>query len=252
MLKAYFFLSRRDGMTLDKFVDYYENTHAHLIADNLPDPSDSRRNFLVWSDDELETLGSRPFDVLTAITYESRAKFEDSMKVYASPPFNEVVTEDELRFINRERVRFAPVDEVIEGVPADEWRAAPAVPKGAKLMRLTRRPETQDPDTFRSVYESFEAPLVQLLTAGCIDYRRNYIRSSDPFSFMTDEFGDELNSHRWDLVEEFCFADAAGAKAAAKALNAASIAEPLAGAFRTSAIECDQYSSTATTSAPTK
>jgi hypothetical protein len=245
MLKAYYFLWRRDGMTRDEFVAYYEDIHVDLIVGNLPLARDFRRNFPVWPGSEAEHLGSSPFDVLTAITHESRTRFEEAMKVYRSPPFSDTVTADELRFINRDRVRFVPVDEVIDQLPEGEWQVGPAAPEGAKLLRLIRRPEALDAGAFRTGYETSQVPLLRSHFDGCTDYRRNYIRATDAFSFMSDELKAEPEAQNWDLVEEFCFTDAARAQAAATAMNAASVPEPLAGMTRTSAIVCDQYSRTA-------
>lgn len=245
MLKAYYFLWRRPGMTRDEFIEYYEEIHVDLIVSNLPRASDFRRNYPAWQHNHADHLGTLPFDVLTAITYQSRASFEEAMRVYHSPPFNEVVTEDELRFVNRGRVRFVPVDEVIDQTSDDQWRPAPAVPEGAKLLRLTRRPATIDPNAFQSIYEAAEAPGIRPLIDGCIDYRRNYIRVDDPFCFMTPELHAEIASHGLvdcDLVEELCFIDTVSAAAAAVALDAAPlVAGPLGDAAHTSVITCDQH-----------
>jgi len=245
MLKAYYFLWRRAGMMRDEFIEYYEEIHADLIVSNLPRASDFRRNYPAWQHSHPDQLGSLPFDVLTAITYDSRASFEEAMRVYRSPPFSEVVTEDELRFVNRGLVRFVPVDEVIDQISDDQWRPAPAVPEGAKLLRLTRRPATIDPNAFQSIYEAAEVSGIRPLINGCVDYRRNYIRVDDPFCFMTPELQAEIASHGLigcDLVEELCFIDTVSAAAAAVELDAAPVvAGPLGGAVRTSAISCVQH-----------
>lgn len=245
MLKAYYFLWRRDGMTRDEFIDYYEKSHIDLILDNLPRAKDFRRNYPVWQAGHTEYLGSPLFDVLTGITYDSRTTFEASLDVYHSSPFSEIVTEDELRFINRARMKFMPVDEVIDHLPEDQWQPAPVVAEGAKLLRLTRRPAELDPSEFRRFYEASETPAIRPLINGCVDYRRNYVRWSDPLNFMTDELRAEIDSLGLigcDLVEEFCFADTVSAATAALTLDGAPAhSQPMTGMLCTPVIGCTQH-----------
>ncbi|OHV57576.1 hypothetical protein BCD48_42865 [Pseudofrankia sp. BMG5.36] len=121
--------------------------------------------------------------------------FETALHVYHSSPFSEMVTEDELRFINRGRVRFVPVDEILDQASEDRWYPAPLSPEGAKLLRLTQRPTALDPDMFRDVYERYEVPAIRQLIAGCADYRRNYVGSTDSFCFATPELQAEIGAH---------------------------------------------------------
>lgn len=222
MLKAYYFLWRRPGMSRSEFIDYYENKHAALISANLTPGRDFRRNFPIWESTSDDILSKPSFDVLTAITYASRSHFEAAMHTYHSEPFHEIVVEDELRFIDRNRVKFIPVDEVIDGAPDGDWFPAPYVPAAAKVLRFTRVEAGLDHD-WRAAYEADGVPAVREKVAGCLDYRRNYIRRTDDFSFMTPFLLEEIASHGLVdccLVEEICFADAASATAAAQRLQA--------------------------------
>lgn len=241
MLKAYYFLWRREGMNRAEFVDYYEEIHADLIIDNLPPASDFRRNYLGWVANDAGAVGVRPFDVLTAITYPSDEHFGAAMHAYHSPPFSEIVTEDELRFVSRDLVRFQPVEELIDHAPG-EWFAAPKA--CAKLLRLTRRPAGIDQGEFRRLYEAEEASRVRSQVAGCIDYRRNYVLSSHPLCSITPDLEAEIASHGFvtcDLIEEFCFPDSNAATEAARRLDEdGALAGSFAGAARTRAIEIDQ------------
>lgn len=220
MLKAYYFLWRRPDMTRAEFIDYYENIHANLIFDNLPRALDFRRNYPLWREQHENYVGSCPFDVLTAITYSDKAAFEEAMNIYHSPPFSEIVTADELRFIDRSRVRFVPVDEVSDPNESGHWLAGPR--KVFKLLRLVRRAPSMEPDRFRSLYETHEVPVLRQILAGCVDYRRNYIRVADQLHFITPELQAEIADHKMvecDLVEEICFEEAGEAAAAAARLD---------------------------------
>ncbi|KAH6986637.1 hypothetical protein EDB80DRAFT_690782 [Ilyonectria destructans] len=244
MMKAYYFLWRRTGMDRNEFIDYYENPHVDLILRNLPKHDDFRRNYPAWDRSNTADLGSPLFDAMTAITYESPVKFAEALATFYSQPFNQIVTEDELRFLDRSRIKFVMVDEIIDEVPENKWRPAPMVVEDAKLIRLIRRPAALDAAEFRKAYEALQAPAIRSTVGSCVDYRRNYIRGSDSHNFTTPELENNLDIHSviaCDLIEELCFASSADADAAVRALDGVGVGTPLlTGMLGTSAIICDQ------------
>ncbi|KAH7141799.1 hypothetical protein EDB81DRAFT_884857 [Dactylonectria macrodidyma] len=149
-MKAYYFLWRRTGMDRKEFIDYYEKPHVDLILLNVPRHNDFRRNYPVWDRSNTADPGSPPFDALTAITYNNPAMFAEALATFYSQPFNQIVTEDELRFLDRSRIKFVMVDEIIDDVPENEWRPAPMVVEEAKLIRLIKRPAALDAAEFRT------------------------------------------------------------------------------------------------------
>lgn len=232
-------------MGRDEFIEYYEAPHYNLIVENLPKHADFRRNYPMCHHGRISDSGFKFFDVMTAITYENREKFDEAMRIFYSQPFNKTVTEDELRFLDRSCMKFMVVDEVIDQVPEDKWRPAPVVDNEAKLVRLIRRPPKVDLDTFREAYETLQAPAVRSATAGCLDYRRNYVRGSDLYNYTTpllqQQFSDDL-SVSCDIIEEFCFSSSSAATTAAVALDSVSMkSKVLMGMLSTPVIICDQY-----------
>jgi EthD domain len=215
MQKGIYFLQRRPGMAREEFITYYETVHQPLIMANLPRPLDFRRHFPVWSPSAQTRSADGRFDSLTAITYESRQAFMDAFKRYSSSSFNPIVVEDEARFIDRGRVFFVPVEEVIAADSEDDfWCAAPPSP-GGKLLRFVWRPDEIDAAEFRARDRSTTS--ARALLEGCLEVRRNYLMPDDPLAFSTQDLAgiDRLTDYRrCDAVEEYSFAADGDARAA--------------------------------------
>ncbi|KAF5236799.1 hypothetical protein FANTH_11120 [Fusarium anthophilum] len=244
MLKAYYFLWRHTGMDCEEFMEYYENTHLDLIIDNVPKHDDFRRLYPAWHRSGTAHYDlKKPFDVMTGITYGRRASFEEGATKIYSPPFNEIVTQDERRFLDYSLMKFVVVHEVIVRGPQDKWQPAPHVADGAMLVRLVRRPDGQDRTEFRKSYETLQATAILSAVNGCVDYRCNYVSESDQYSFMTsqltEEYGHGLTAS-FDLIEEFCFSTVTNAEAGARALEGVGVHSILLRGMRyTHAIVCD-------------
>jgi hypothetical protein len=207
MQKGCYFLQRRPGMTREEYITYYETVHRPLIMANLPRPLDFRRHFPVWSPSARTRSADSRFDSLTAITYESRQAFMDAFKRYSSSSFNPIVVADEIKFADRGRVSFVPVEEVIAADSEDDlWCPAPRSP-GGKLLRFVWRPDEIDAAEFRARDRS--ATGARALLEGCLEVRRNYLMPDDPMAFSTEDLAgiDRLTDfRRCDAVEEYSFA----------------------------------------------
>jgi EthD domain len=214
MQKAFYFLHRRPGMTREQYITYYETVHQPLIMANLPRPLDFRRHFPLWSSSAQTRSADIRFDSLTAITYKSRQAFVDSYERYSSSSFNPIVVEDETKFIDRGRVSFVPVEEVIEVNSEDDlWRPAPGS-SGGKLLRFVWRPDEIDAVEFRARDRSTTG--ARALLEGCLEVRRNYLMPDDPFAHSTEDLAgiDRLTDYRrCDAVEEYSFAADGDARA---------------------------------------
>ncbi|KAH7142688.1 hypothetical protein B0J13DRAFT_623298 [Dactylonectria estremocensis] len=236
-------------MDRNEFIDYYEKPHVDLILLHVPKHDDFRRNYPASDWSNTADPGLPPFDALTAITYKNPATFAEANATFYSQPFNQIVTEDELRFLDRSRIKFVMVDEIIDQVPENEWRPAPMFVEGAKLIRLIRRPAALDTTEFRKAYEALQAPATRSAVSSCVDYRRNYVRGSDSHNFTTPELQNNPGHHSvvaCDLIEELCFASSADANAAVRTLDSIGVRTPLlTGMLGTPAIICDQRLRTA-------
>jgi hypothetical protein len=241
MQKAFYFLQRRPGMTRDEYITYYETVHRPLIMANLPRPLDFRRHYPVWSPSARTRSADLRFDSLTAITYESRQAFLDSYERYSSSSFNPIVVEDETKFLDRGRMSFVPVEEVIEAESENDfWCAAPRSP-GGKLLRFVWRPDEIDAVEFRARDRSTTG--ARALLGGCREVRRNYLMPDDPFANSTEDLAgiDRLTDYRrCDAVEEYSFAADGDARAALARLARADFGRTNGpAALRVETVACD-------------
>ncbi|KAF5988713.1 hypothetical protein FBULB1_1321 [Fusarium bulbicola] len=123
MLKAYYFVWRRTGMDRKEFMTYYENTHLDLIIDNVPKHNNFRRLYQTW-----HRSGTARYDL------------KKPLDVMTGPPFNEIVTQDERRFLDCSLMKFVVVHEVIVRGPQDKWQPAPHVADGAIMTCIQNDP----------------------------------------------------------------------------------------------------------------
>ena len=116
MKKALVFLSKRDDISREAFVDYYENTHAPLIRRLLPSISEYRRNY-VHHGEAPHAHGRTParehpgFDVVTEIWFEDESAWRSFVTEISKPEVAAQIAEDELNFLNRTANRLILVDE---------------------------------------------------------------------------------------------------------------------------------------------
>lgn len=111
-VKVMCLLKRKPGLSLEEFIDYYENKHAPMILRILPYHADYRRNY-VRQGGELSTMDGQPadYDVITEASFATREDFDRFCLEAAKPELREMVIADELNFIDRENLRFFIVDE---------------------------------------------------------------------------------------------------------------------------------------------
>ncbi len=102
MLKQICFFRKRPDMTMDEFMDYYENQHSQLSkrqgrAPAMPNAVRYVRRYLVPEKNPVTGKVIDPgFDCIMEIWWESRADFENSQKLISSPDRLPMVKEDEL------------------------------------------------------------------------------------------------------------------------------------------------------------
>jgi EthD domain len=101
MLKVFGFLSKREDLKTQAFIDYYENHHVPLVLSMAPTPTIYKRNYLVRGDEfnrEEETID---FDVITELAFPDRAAFVDWIEKLSV----EAIGADEERFLDRSWTR---------------------------------------------------------------------------------------------------------------------------------------------------
>jgi hypothetical protein len=110
MFRVFGFLTKRDGLGMQEFIDYYENKHVPLICSLAPLPIIYKRRYLgerLTADD-----GEIDFDVMTELVFADRQAFEAWMAELAKPGVGVRVVADEEKFLNRARTRAYAIEEL--------------------------------------------------------------------------------------------------------------------------------------------
>lgn len=102
MLKQICFFRKRADMTMDQFMDYYENQHSQLSkragrAPSIPGAVRYVRRYLVPEKNPVTGEVIDPgFDCIMEIWWKSREDFENSQKIISSPDRLPMIKADEL------------------------------------------------------------------------------------------------------------------------------------------------------------
>jgi hypothetical protein len=116
MLKILAFLTKREGIETQAFIDYYEKTHVPLICGLAPTPIAPivyKRNFLRRGDQFNKEDGAIDFDVVTELVFPDRAAYLAWTAHLSRPGSGEQVVADELKFLDRSRTRAYVVEECV-------------------------------------------------------------------------------------------------------------------------------------------
>lgn len=108
MFKIMILIKRRAGMSMDEFIDYYENHHAPLGLRVLPNMKGYTRRYLTPLGEAAPEL---PYDVATEIVFDDAADFERAMGYLNDPATRAEVDADEERLFDRSTITFMKVDE---------------------------------------------------------------------------------------------------------------------------------------------
>jgi len=111
MLKIFGFLSKREDIGTQAFIDYYENNHVPLICSLAPTPTGYKRNYLVRGDEFNLEDGAIDFDVVTELVFPDRAAFLAWGAAVGTGVGGERVAADELMFLDRSRTRAYVIEE---------------------------------------------------------------------------------------------------------------------------------------------
>lgn len=105
MFKTVALLARKDGISHQEFVDYYENNHVPLIRSVIPNIREYRRNYLVHESAIGAPEAPAPqFDVITEIYFDDRAGYEEMLAISAGEAGGRIRA-DEAKFLDRRRTR---------------------------------------------------------------------------------------------------------------------------------------------------
>ncbi len=113
MFKVFGFLSKREGMTTQGFIDYYENNHVPLICRLAPTPIVYKRNYLSRGDELNRGENAIDFDVVTELVFPDRAAYLVWRAALSKPGSGEQVVADEEKFLDRSRTRACIIEEQV-------------------------------------------------------------------------------------------------------------------------------------------
>ncbi len=103
MFKQICFFRKRPDMTLEEFMDYYENQHSQLSkrmgrSPSIPNAQRYVRRYLKPEKNPVTGEVHDPgYDCIMEIWWNSREDFENSQKIIASPDRLPAVREDEVK-----------------------------------------------------------------------------------------------------------------------------------------------------------
>jgi EthD domain len=72
MVKVFAFLTRRNGLDTEAFIDHYENKHVPLVLSLAPAPLLYKRNYVVRGDELNREDDTIDFDVVTELVFADR------------------------------------------------------------------------------------------------------------------------------------------------------------------------------------
>jgi hypothetical protein len=113
MLKILAFLTKRQDLETQAFLEHYETKHIPLIKSLAPTPLVYKRSYLVRGDALNLDDGSIDFDVVTAFVFADRDAYQAWAAAVFKPGAAEQVATDEARFLDRARTRTFIVEEFV-------------------------------------------------------------------------------------------------------------------------------------------
>lgn len=107
MLKVYAFLTKREGMETQAFIEHYEKNHLPLVLSLVRTPIVYKRNYLVRGDEFNREEDTIDFDVVTELVFPDRAGFVEWVEKLSV----EAIATDEEKFVDRSRTRAYVIEE---------------------------------------------------------------------------------------------------------------------------------------------
>ena len=112
MFKTVCLLKRRQGMSFEDFVAYYETYHRRIGEKVLPTCRRYMRRYLRPVPNPLTgEVVELDYDVLTEMWFETREAFEAAMVALSVPEIAAEIAEDEERLFDRSKNRFCTIEE---------------------------------------------------------------------------------------------------------------------------------------------
>jgi len=105
------YLTRKSGLTMDEFTDYYESRHVPLILSLAPAPLVYKRRYIAHED--TQQANQVDFDVMTEVGFSDQAAFSAWLSQLFSPQNGDRVAKDEEVFLDRAKTKAHVIHEHI-------------------------------------------------------------------------------------------------------------------------------------------
>ena len=183
MFKQLCLLTKKPGMSMADFIDYYENRHAPLLASMMPGARRYVRRFV--QPEKAMAFGEFPpvpFDCMIELWWDSRAAFEAGMAALGEGDnFQRIYDDEENLFASHSNPGFS-VDEfesAMQGFADPPTGGARRQCNGhegvLKLVFLLKRKPGMSMEDFKSYYETSHSKLAEQATPGALRYIRRYV-----------------------------------------------------------------------------
>jgi hypothetical protein len=117
--KAFIFLKRRPGTSMQEFRDYYENRHVKLCMKYMAGVRRYYRRYVTPLPNGVTgNAAEMDFDVVTELWYDDKATFEKVLEFAGRGVLPDDVVADEERLFDRTKSRFSSVVECETTLPA--------------------------------------------------------------------------------------------------------------------------------------
>ncbi len=107
MLKVLSFLTKREDIETQAFIDYYEDHHVPLVLSLAAPPAVYKRNYLVRGDEFNREDDTIDFDVVTELIFPDRDGFVGWIEKLSV----EAIGTDEQKFLDRSRTTAYVIEE---------------------------------------------------------------------------------------------------------------------------------------------
>ena len=107
MIKVFGYLTRKPGLSLQEFADYYEHNHVPLVLSKAFMPMVYKRNYIRRGDTFNIEGNEISFDCMTELVFADR----DDLSAWMASLGVDEISRDEENFIDRAATRAYVVDE---------------------------------------------------------------------------------------------------------------------------------------------
>ncbi|MCX7282940.1 MAG: nuclear transport factor 2 family protein [Novosphingobium sp.] len=110
-MKVIALLRKKDGLSREAFIAYYETRHAPLILALLPHIAGYRRNYVERAGAFTSPVTAMDFDSVTEMRFACRAHYDAFLAAAADPHIAGLIAQDEENVFDRAATRMFVVDE---------------------------------------------------------------------------------------------------------------------------------------------